>query len=142
MAGGIEELARWLRRQVPSDLSFSSLMALGRLNEQGPLRVSELATLEAMTQPGSTLLINRLADAGYAERVPDPTDRRATLVRITDSGRALLAERVRQRSRLLGERIESLSDEDQHHLVAALPALRRLVATTDEPATVDKQGRS
>jgi len=136
MAAGIEELARWLRRQVPSELSFSSLSALTRLKEMGPLRVSELATLEAMTQPGSTILVNRLADGGYAERVPDPTDRRAALVRITEAGEALLAGRARQRARILAERIESLSDEDQQLLVSALPALRRLLATTDT------QGRS
>jgi DNA-binding MarR family transcriptional regulator len=140
LASGIDAVAKWLRRQVPTQMSMSSLYALDRLRVEGPLRVSELAAVEAMTQPGVTILVNRLADAGYAERVPDPTDRRATLVRITDSGTALLAERTSTRAGILAARIAELSEHDQQLLVAALPALHRLV--TPQPTPSDKQGRS
>jgi DNA-binding MarR family transcriptional regulator len=93
------------------------------------LRVSELAAREAMTQPGVTLLVNRLAEAGYAERVPDPTDRRATLVRITAAGQAALADRHAQRAAVLRARMAMLSERDQHLLTAALPAIERLIDT-------------
>jgi DNA-binding MarR family transcriptional regulator len=73
------------------------------------------------------LLVNRMAGAGYAERVPDPTDGRAALVRITDAGRALLAERNAARAAVLRERLTQLGAGDQHRLAAALPALERLV---------------
>ncbi|HKC28851.1 MAG TPA: MarR family transcriptional regulator, partial [Jatrophihabitans sp.] len=68
-AAGIEQLTHWLRRHAPQSVSASTIAALDRLATEGPLRVSELATREAMTQPGVTMLVNRLADAGYAERV-------------------------------------------------------------------------
>jgi DNA-binding MarR family transcriptional regulator len=129
LAQGLDRLAIWLRRQAPATLSSSTITALDRLQTEGPLRVSELAAREAMTQPGVTLLVNRLAEAGYAERVSDPTDRRAALVRITPAGQAALAERHAQRAAVLRARMAVLSDHDQHLLTAALPAIERLLGT-------------
>lgn len=129
LAQGLDHLATWLRRQAPATLSSSTITALDRLRVEGPLRVSELALREAITQPGVTLLVNRLADAGYAERVPDPTDRRAALVRITPAGQAALAERHAQRAAALRARMAQLSEQDQQLLTAALPAIERLMNT-------------
>jgi DNA-binding MarR family transcriptional regulator len=132
LAEGIDRLATWSRRLLPPELSISSMSALDRLLREGPLRVSELAAREAMTQPGVTILINRLADAGYAERVPDPTDRRATLVRVTEAGETVLAERRAKRAAVLRSRLTELSGTDRELLVAALPALEHLVATSGD----------
>jgi DNA-binding MarR family transcriptional regulator len=129
LAQGLESLVIWLRRQTPTTMSSSTITALERLRTEGPLRVSELATREAMTQPGVTLLVNRLAEAGFAERVPDPTDRRAALVRITAAGQAALAERHALRAAALRSRMAQLSDHDQQLLTAALPAIKRLITT-------------
>src|SRR4051794_6758201 len=127
LAVTLDRVAMWLRRQMPQTVSSSTITALDRLTVEGPLRVSDLAAREGMTQPGVTLLVNRLAEAGYAERLPDPSDGRAALVRITDRGRALLADRNAARAQVLRERLAELSDEDQETLVAALPALARVV---------------
>jgi DNA-binding MarR family transcriptional regulator len=134
LAAGLERLTLWLRRQSPQTVSSSTITALDRLATEGPLRVSELAAREAMTQPGVTMLVNRLADAGYAERVADPTDRRAALVRITEAGRAVLAERTALRGRVLRDRLAQLDFDDQQLLLAALPAIERLIATESTPA--------
>jgi DNA-binding MarR family transcriptional regulator len=128
LAAGLERLTMWLRRQTPQQLSSSTITALDRLAIEGPLRVSELAAREAITQPGVTLLVHRLAEAGLAERVPDPSDRRATLVRITASGTAVLAARLDTRAQVLRARLAELSDDDQRLIAAALPAIERLVA--------------
>ncbi|MEO9139519.1 MAG: MarR family transcriptional regulator [Jatrophihabitans sp.] len=129
LAAGINQLVLWLRRHTTPEFSSSTITALDRLRLEGPLRVSELAAREAISQPGSTLLVNRLADAGYAERVPDPTDGRASLVRITSTGEAVLRRREDQRAEALRERMEFLSETDRALITAALPAIERLVAT-------------
>ncbi|HEU5266189.1 MAG TPA: MarR family transcriptional regulator [Jatrophihabitans sp.] len=131
LAAGIDRLARWLTRETPRSLSLSTLSALARLESEGPLRVSDLTQREALTQPGMTVLVNRLAEAGLAERVPDPTDRRAALVRVTDTGRALLADRRDARARVLRDRLVQLDEHDRDLLMAALPAIERLIATSE-----------
>lgn len=134
----VDRLVSWLRRQTPTQLSSSTVTALERLALEGPLRVSDLARREAMTQPGVTILVNRLSDAGLAERVPDPTDGRAALVRITDAGRAVLTERHDSRAQILRERLAQLGEADQRLLVAAVPALERLLDTPLDPAPTTK----
>ena len=129
LATTLEELVLWLRHATPSELSSSTITALGRLDREGPLRVSELARRERMTQPGVTILVNRLAQAGLAERVPDPTDGRAALVRITAEGEALIAERHEARISALRTRLAQLDDDDRARILAALPALDRLIDT-------------
>lgn len=134
----VDRLVSWLRGQTPTQLSSSTITALERLAVEGPLRVSDLARREAMTQPGVTILVNRLSDAGLAERVPDPTDGRAALVRITGAGRAVLTERHDTRAQILRERLAQLDEADQRLLVAAVPALERLLGSplsSDPPAT-------
>lgn len=135
MAAAIEGLTLWLRRQSPQVVSSSTITALDRLATEGPLRVSDLAAREAMTQPGVTMLVHRMAEAGWAERVPDPTDGRAVLVRITSEGRAVLAERLATRAEVLRVHLAQLSDTDQQRLLAALPALERLTATSAPEST-------
>jgi len=128
VADSFDRLVGWIRRQTPSGVSASAVTTLDTLRANGPLRVSDLAQREALTQPGMTTLINRLERQGYAQRVADPTDGRAALVRITPAGESFLADRRRVRSAALVLEFERRLDaDDQDRLVAALPAIERLI---------------
>lgn len=129
LADVVDRLTIWLRRQVPTAVSSSTITTLDTLAAHGPLRISELADREAISQPGMTSLVNRLEAAGQAERVPDPTDGRAALVRITQAGRALLSQRHASRTRVLEGVLDRLDDADRAALATAVPVLRRLIAT-------------
>jgi DNA-binding MarR family transcriptional regulator len=58
-------------------------------------RTSDLAKQANITAQAMGELVNHLVAHGYVERVPDPTDGRARLVRLTDHGRAVYALAVR-----------------------------------------------
>ena len=55
--------------------------------ETQPMRMSEIAEKLVLSRGGTTKVIDRLEELGHVTRRPDPDDRRATLVEITDSGR-------------------------------------------------------
>lgn len=55
---------------------------------EGGSRVSDLAERAQMTKQSMGYLADSLAAAGYVTLEPDPTDRRAKLVRLTGKGRA------------------------------------------------------
>ncbi len=59
-----------------------------RIGPQGT-RISELAEQALVSKQTATSLVDRLESAGYVERVPDPADGRARLVRFTSRGEAL-----------------------------------------------------
>lgn len=129
VADGLDRLIMWGRRQAPSKVSTTTVTTLDTLRTSGPLRISDLAEAEGMTQPGMTALVNRLESAGYAERIADPGDRRVALVRITDGGRAVLADRHQARTQNLLAELGRLDAADRAVLSAALPAIERLIAS-------------
>ena len=78
--------------------------------DDGGTRVSELARRAQVTKQSMAELVTHLERHGYVERVPDPADRRAKLVRATPRGREVyaiarefVAETEREWTRLLGE---------------------------------------
>jgi len=56
------------------------------------MRLTELARLAGMTKQSVGELVDDLVDLGYVERIPDPEDRRAKLICLTDRG--IEAQRV------------------------------------------------
>jgi DNA-binding MarR family transcriptional regulator len=64
-------------------------------------RASDLAARAQITKQSMGYLVDYLAARGYLERVPDPTDRRAMLIRPTARGRA-----VDRAARLLIDQLE------------------------------------
>ena len=66
----------------------SESAVLGALLLGGPvLNPSDLTRLVVQSPGGLTKTLRRLEDAGYIRRRPDPADRRALLVVLTDKGR-------------------------------------------------------
>jgi DNA-binding MarR family transcriptional regulator len=59
--------------------------------DDGGTRVSELAERAQITKQSMAELVAHLERLGYVERVPDPIDRRAKLVRATPRGKQLYA---------------------------------------------------
>jgi DNA-binding MarR family transcriptional regulator len=53
---------------------------------EGGLRLTELAERTHTTKQAMRYTINQLEAAGYVERVPDPTDGRAKIIRLTERG--------------------------------------------------------
>ncbi|MBF4193916.1 MULTISPECIES: MarR family winged helix-turn-helix transcriptional regulator [Mycolicibacterium] len=55
-------------------------------------RISDIAKAQDVSKNAVGQLVTELEEIGYLERVPDPVDGRAKIVRYTDEGRALLAD--------------------------------------------------
>ena len=56
------------------------------VREEG-MRLTELASNAGMTKQSAGELVDDLVELGYVERIPDPADRRAKLICLTERGR-------------------------------------------------------
>jgi DNA-binding MarR family transcriptional regulator len=104
-------------------LSMARTKLLRRLHEQGPARQNVLAAEFGLSPHSITDLVDGLERAGLAERRPDPTDRRAKLVVITDAGEAGLDEAMATRERLLKHVFGALSEADRETFLRLLDSL-------------------
>lgn len=81
-----------LRRDANLDLATYNALIHTHLAGPGGIRMKDMATNAALSTSGITALVDRLERQGLVQRNPDPDDRRATRITLTDEGR----ERARQ----------------------------------------------
>jgi len=98
-------------------------------------RVYDIANELGITTGGTSKLVDRIEASGYCRRLPNPDDRRSSLLELTDEGRRLLAQAG-----------AALDEELQRRLGSALPertlrqfasTLTRLRAASQRLATED-----
>ena len=84
-------LVRAVRRELhlPAGIRILSL-----LDEFGPLGITRLADLDRSSQPSMSGAVTQLVDEGWVSKAQNPGDARASVVTLTEAGRAELA-RVR-----------------------------------------------
>ena len=108
----------------PADITPGQFRALGVLMRHGVMRLSELSDHLRIAPRSTTEVVDGLQERGLVERQPDPTDRRATLVSLTEEGLkigvALKQVRKAEADRLFG----GLSEADRAELSRILRTLR------------------
>lgn len=88
--GFIDELFGRLAAEGFDDLRPAHSPVFANLDREGT-RIGVLAQRAQMTNQSMGYLVDALEARGYVERRPDPDDRRAALVVITDRGREQIA---------------------------------------------------
>ena len=106
------------------DVTPSQVRAIRVLDAHGGVRSKELAEHLRIAPRSATEVVDALEAKGLVSRSPDPIDRRATLVALTDRGRALSHE-VRRARGVESERMfERLTRTDRADLARILRKLQ------------------
>lgn len=113
-------------RRLPRDMSVTSAATLATLHRSGPRRVTDLAAVEGVTQPAMTVLVRVMEESGLVERRGDASDRRVTLVCLTEAGAAYVETRRQAGVDAFARLVDELAEDEVAALVAALPALAHL----------------
>jgi DNA-binding MarR family transcriptional regulator len=127
------QLTRLVLGQTRGEISRSEGGILRTLSG-GPKRVTEVAELEGLAQPTTTVLIKQLEQNGWVQRDRDPHDGRAVLVSLTPDGAAALERYRAQYRALLRDRLAAMSDEQIKALENAMGALDALVVAMQNGA--------
>lgn len=106
----VERVYQRLKEAGYTDLRPTHFAVLQQMRPEG-LHVTELADLAQMTRQSMGALVGYLEERGYVERIADPHDKRAWLIRLTARGhavelvaRAALAELETEWASALGEK--------------------------------------
>ena len=102
---------------------------LDLLADGPPMRMSELADALKVDPSTATRAVQRLVNAGLAERVPDPTDGRVVQVVITDAGRAAHDEVFQRRVELLSYIVGHFRRTELHQFAEMLERFNTSVSS-------------
>ena len=109
------ELAEYLNRQLHAnrldeweglDMTIPQIKSLALLERMGPLRMGSIAFHLDRALSATTTVVDRLVEKGLVDRVADPSDRRAVVCELTESGQ----QQIEQFWRIGSERIQMVAD--------------------------------
>jgi len=128
----VTRLRRVLRASIRSDypweqLPMAQIEILQRLHAEPGLRINDLAERHRLANNTVSVLVQQLVVAALVTREPDPADRRAVRLDLTEDGRRMLHEWRQAHERRFDAALDRLGTADRSALLAALPALSRLV---------------
>jgi DNA-binding MarR family transcriptional regulator len=138
----LEELSRLIRQLTRISgglhdgpaMTASQRLALFELVESGPMRLIDLAQRMGTSAPTASRAVDALAELGLVERDPDPTDRRAITIELTEEGRRSVEERKARVYAAFRPAAAALSPADREQLAELLA---RLAAELSDAETAD-----
>jgi DNA-binding MarR family transcriptional regulator len=129
LAEAFSSVARQLRHAsqeilAPWDITPAHLRALRVLAHHGAMHMSGLSDSLHIAARSGTEVVDALEGRGLVTRRPDPGDRRATLVELTEHGRSVLSAIRAARGSEAERAFDGLSPTDRAQLARILRKLR------------------
>ena len=115
-----QKLEANFRRYDLQGSTFDLLATLRRSGEPFTLNPAQLQSEMMLSSGATTHRIDLLETRGLAERLPDPGDRRGTLVRLTPAGKTLVDEVVAAHLAVQNELLEGLTAVERRGLAELL----------------------
>lgn len=131
------QLDRKLEATHGLSLRWFEPMRIVSLAENEHLQVNEIAEALIITVGGTSKLVDRISDAGYFRREPDPGDRRVSRVVLTPAGKRKLASASKTHREELERLIAGTLDATERRQLGTL--IGRLLepnrpTSTDDPS--------
>jgi DNA-binding MarR family transcriptional regulator len=115
---------RWTRALAGDALSYSRMRLLCERQDGGPQRMADLASALDVTPRNVTTLVDGLERDGFVRRRPHPTDRRATVIELTDSAHGAV-NRSMEHQAAIKHLFETLAPADRATLIRLIGDLER-----------------
>lgn len=95
-------------------------MILELLYNKGDHPIQKISETLAIPSGSMTYVVDKLEHAGYVSRKPSPTDRRGSLVTLTEKGRALFNEIFPKHVATISRNLSFIDDESKQELIEFL----------------------
>ena len=110
---------RWVRARLKNrGMGYAWMRALGALHcAAEPIIMSDLGEELGVTSRNVTKLVDELETEGLVRRLPHPSDRRATVIELTQEGQEKIAEGYAEYMEVASQLFSVLTEEDQWELI-------------------------
>ena len=122
---GSQRLERTIAVRSGTAIGIAAVAVLGKVIDDGPLRMSDLADAVRMHPAALTRQVQTLEAEGLVERSTDPQDGRASVIVATGDGRAVHRRIERANDEIMAEQLAEWTESE---LATLVDSLDRLVA--------------
>lgn len=120
---GSQRLDRLIAVRSGVSIGVAAVAVLGKLIEDGPMRMTDLAEAVRTHPAALTRQVQALEAEGYVERAADPHDGRASVVTATAAGRVAHRRIEAANDELMAEQLDDWSVDELTDLVDRLDRL-------------------
>lgn len=126
---------RWIRQQLQgSEVSHARMRLLGALHCGGARIMSEISEELGVSRRNVTALVDALEEEGHVRRRSHPTDRRATLIELTDRGQESAGRLFEEHREVVAQLFEALSEEEREEMIRLMGRVREILQEEGMPA--------
>ena len=121
-----ERIKFWVEQCLAREgTSHARFIVLAKLNRDAntPMQASDIAARIGVTKQTMSSLLDGLEKDGHVRRLEDPTDKRVTLVTLTDSGQAFLNRVLPGLFRTRSSMMNALTRDELMHITSLLRRL-------------------
>ena len=136
----LHDIARMMRRQFTRrvqalGLTQTQWQALVHLSRNEGIRQVALAEILEIQPITLARLVDRLQSAGWVQRRPDPNDRRAFQLYLTERAKPLLEQLWDTAKAIREEAMAGLTDADRSQMIEALCTIKHNLTRMDKDMT-------
>lgn len=113
------------------DLNVRQRLVIQSLGIAGSRSIAAIGQQLGLTPSTMTGLVDRLEEQGYLRREAHPSDRRATVLRLTRKGETAFEREVEFYRALVDETLSALGEDAKKLVLAALDCLGRSASAAD-----------
>lgn len=106
-----------------TDLKLSQIRVFYAFRDRDMLTMRELAEKVGVKMPTMTIMVDSMVKDGFVERERDETDRRKVNVWLTEKGKKIRADFLKQRQRVARTIFERVDAADQKELLRSLESV-------------------
>jgi DNA-binding MarR family transcriptional regulator len=110
-------------------LTRARATVLWQLHHHGPATQQQLAKTIGVTARNITTLVDGLEGSEFVRRHPHPTDRRAVLVHLTDTGRQVTSQLTADYQAGSAHLFADIPTEQLHHFLSTIETVTTRLAT-------------
>lgn len=133
----MQNLGPQLIKRAHLGLTPGQVFMLHFIQQEERCNVSTIASKVEVSPSAATIMLDRLEQQGFVNRVRDGDDRRVVLTELTAEGEHMLDEVLQARQRIVEQCLSGLHPEELESLVTGLEILASISASLDIPALLD-----
>lgn len=104
-------------------ISQPQFMILELLYSKGPHPIQKISEIFSIPSGSITYVVDKLELKDYVKRQPSPTDRRGSIVNLTEKGQALFSDIFPKHAEVISTNLSFVSNEDKMKLIELLKTI-------------------